>query len=461
MKTAIDAFLRILRWFNPIVWLLDLRQSLTAASVILVLIGIVSMNIIWNYPWLGTLSACVAMLLVGRILNYFSLPQLQAIANVPRHVPVDEPLGIPIRLVNVGRWPGMELTIERSSQSRFLAPAAETSVLQLVKFSRRGNRALPAVLVETYFPFHLFRSRRWIDPATTITATPRRLLSEVDRHWQNLEAMLKGIASRAAQGDQIHYVGNREYREGVPVRRWDFASWARLGKPVLREFSSPSAKTVLIVVDNLGSGEPAKNDSSVASNESDSVLRRLKRRVMWWQPFPGAVDEPFERLLSLAASSVETLCRNGAAVSLQFAYGDQDGFRKRKYSCEAGADPGDLLIALGNATLYPPASLDDPDALFGEEDRGNAQNEAVIVLSCRDRKQIDRLRQSSCFPSNASSNALWVTENEVLAGIGSPSVGDPVNGHSSASDPALSGKPPLSGNPDSSAKPELSRKVGA
>ncbi len=45
------------------------------------------------------------------------------------------------------------------------------------------------------------------------------------------------------------YVGSREYQIGMPVRRWDFASWARLGKPAVREFAGHSDTLLVIVVD--------------------------------------------------------------------------------------------------------------------------------------------------------------------------------------------------------------------
>lgn len=390
MMPAADHSVRsILRWFNPIAWMLDLRRSLTPASVMLILIGIISLNIVWGYPWLGMLAACLAMFMVGRIVNSLSVPKLRAFANVPNHVPVGEELAAPIRLTNVGRWPGMDLSFERSYSCRFLAPESETSVLQTVRFRRRGQRRLPPILVESYFPFHLFRSQRFVDSATTVTATPPRLFAESDKQWRTLEATLKGIASRSSQGDQIHYIGNQEYREGVPVRRWDFASWARLGKPVLREYSSPSSKTVSIVVDNLR--------PKVTQHQSRTTSR-------WWRQPHETIDEPFERILSLAASSVETLSRSGAAVILRFAHGDISESTRRKYRCEAGADPGELLIALGNAKTYTLGPSDEADWPLHEEGQNGTESEAVIVLTCRPNEDRRRPPQTS-YPSPT---ILWV-----------------------------------------------------
>ncbi|TWT87843.1 DUF58 domain-containing protein [Neorhodopirellula pilleata] len=394
IKSTDHSVRSILRWFNPIAWLSDLRRSLTAASVALILVSIVSLNVVWGYPWLGMLAACLAMFVVGRTLNLLSLPKLKALANVPGHVPVGEELGAPIRLINVGRWPGMDLCIEGSYLCRFLAPESDTSVLQTVRFLRRGERQLPPLLVESYFPFYLFRTRRLIDSGATVVATPQRLFAESDKQWRMLEVTLKGIASRSSQGDQVHYIGNQEYREGVPVRRWDFASWARLGKPVLREYSTPASKTLLIVVDNL---------------RPQSARPQPKGPNRWWKRSNDRIDEPFERILSLAAASIETLSRNGAAVVLRFVRGEDGEALGRKYRCESGADPGELLMALGNAKSFAMEPTDQAVWPLDEDVHFGSDGEAVIVLSCRDSEELRRSRETLSLPSGV----LWVSADSI------------------------------------------------
>ena len=84
-------------------------------------------------------------------------------------------------------------------------------------------------------------------------------------------AELAGVRRRQSM---LEYVGSREYRPGMPVRRWDFASWARLGHPAVREFSEGRDSLAVLVVD---------------------ALRR--------QP----VDESLESVLSRAAAIVDQL----------------------------------------------------------------------------------------------------------------------------------------------------------
>jgi hypothetical protein len=245
-----------------------------------------------------------------------------------------------------------------------------------------------------------------------IMVTPQRLASENDSQWRALETTLKGVASRAAQGDQIHYIGSREYREGVPVRNWDFSSWARLGKPILREFSSPASRSVRIVVDNIRSSEfkvglkaPANTTPTGDEDWLEAFRLGLLASFSSWRRQPEQLDPSFERILSLAASSVETLVRNGAAVVLQFVHSPSEKDVATMYRCEAGADPSEVLIALGNAKLYD-AHCDEVWMVATETHRSD---EEPMILSCRHRSELPH----SDPLSRLAKEATWITSESI------------------------------------------------
>ena len=50
-------------------------------------------------------------------------------------------------------------------------------------------------------------------------------------------------------GESPEYIGNREYVSGEPIRRLDFRSWARLGKPVVREFHEEYYCRIALILD--------------------------------------------------------------------------------------------------------------------------------------------------------------------------------------------------------------------
>lgn len=372
---------------NPVRWAIAFRRSLTAASVSLLIVGIGSLNIVWGYPWMGMFAACTALFLVGRIANHFAMPVMQATVNAPRWIAAGTSLPMAVRLINRGRWPGMDLWVETTGKCDWLPPDAEFATMKEVRLPRRGIHPLPAVLVESYFPYYLFRARREVDPQTNIAVTPAAPTGDDDELWQSLQSTLKGIATRISQGDQVHYIGSLEYREGIPVRRWDFSSWARLGKPILREFSTPAAKSVRLWIDNACADVPRRR------------RRGWRRLLQRWRPTE-SVHEPFERLLGLAAASIQTLTRTGAAVTLSLTNQEMS----LPLRCEAGGDPSDLLIALANLERVDPQSQSPAQLARWTRELHTGRDEALFVFSCRSRDTV---------AVDAPEATRWVTDRDV------------------------------------------------
>jgi uncharacterized protein (DUF58 family) len=86
------------------------------------------------------------------------------------------------------------------------------------------------------------------------------------------------------------YCGSREYLPGMPVRRWDYSKWARLGRPVVREFAEPVEPIAGIVIDFV----------------IPSATRNLGER---------GPTTPFEATLSLAAALSEALTARGYCLA--------------------------------------------------------------------------------------------------------------------------------------------------
>ena len=59
------------------------------------------------------------------------------------------------------------------------------------------------------------------------------------------------IMQMAHAAGASEYVGNREYQVGMPVRRWDYSSWARTGKPTVREFREYQRGSAVLFVDGF------------------------------------------------------------------------------------------------------------------------------------------------------------------------------------------------------------------
>ncbi len=114
---------------------------------------------------------------------------------------------------------------------------------------RRGVHALPNVSVFSVFPFNLWRKTVASRRAGTLLALPDyRPLDEaemlVGRRYQP-----GGVALSSSVGESPEYFGNREYRPGDAVGRMDFRSWARLARPVVKEYQEEYYCRIALALD--------------------------------------------------------------------------------------------------------------------------------------------------------------------------------------------------------------------
>ncbi len=356
---------------SPVRLVLSIRRSMTAASVTLLLFGIISLNIVWGAPWLGPFSAIVTMLVIGWICNRVMRPKLEYEFLLPSHSPSGEPFEVMIGMRNPSGLPSMELSVgfdakpaalswSRSRDRegvRFDIDSARTPLLMLRPGGRhsspvtlvghgRGLQRMPDLLAVSMFPFHLFRSTQRFKPSTEIAITPRPLTGDEDSIARGLLDTLGGWTFRLQGGDALDYTGSREYEVGMPVRRWDFVSWARLGRPIVREFSAPSVQMVTVLVDTAPDGS-----ASVAStNWTDA---------RWWMMRHETTDadDSLERLLSLAATAVIDLCRRRIRTRLFVTSETTDTFATSQ-NVAAVTESEPLLIQLASASTVDVAAAD-------------------------------------------------------------------------------------------------------
>lgn len=321
----------------PIRLLLAVRQSLTPASVTLLLIGIVSTNIIWGYPWIGIFAACVTMFVVGIALNRWSLPNLETDFVLPRSAVAGTPFQSKLILANSSWFPALELDVASEAKrplpgmhgGQFVMHIEARSILTIDPGKRcllnatllcqtRGIQRLPEIAVTTWFPFHLFKYTRQVSTSASIPITPRLLTNEDDLTVSGMLDSLGHWTRKVLSGDAMDYTGSREYVPGMPVRRWDFLSWARLGQPIIREYQSPSVRTIHLIVDTATDPKQAGNS------------RQAKQSL--------------ETVLSYTATAVEYICRQPIQIRL-FVTGHEDSIQ-----AESRTDRESLLIQLAAAS---------------------------------------------------------------------------------------------------------------
>lgn len=296
----------------PLRTYLSIRRSLTAASVAVLLAVFLTLNVIWGFPWAGMMGGCLALLVVGLAINRLMSPTLRVSVSLPRSAVAGHAFSVDVRMLNSRLVPALNLRVgwhregvrdiysRRSGEGWEASPPVSIDLLRsgetmhwhgAIRFDRRGVHPLPPFQITSTFPFHLFYCRKAVDTRTQIAVTPAPLSPEDDPASRVMLAAIGDWAKQLVSGAAVEYIGNREYQEGVPVRHWDFASWARLGRPIVREYQSPSVQAVTLIV-----------DTSLTADSTAKPFGRAAARAA------SADDQAsFERLMSLAATVIADL----------------------------------------------------------------------------------------------------------------------------------------------------------
>lgn len=208
-------------------------------------------------------SALLALQLVAGAASFGLRPRLAARVVAPRTTTCGEPFELSVHANNLASLPAFDLSLqlidepkrwEVLSPPRSVAELASHETIQLEMTARplqRGVLKLPDVRTTSTFPLNLLRVGRTSEVSAQLIVLPSyRPLAKLDLSrlaFKDVGEQLQHVALAGQGGD---YFGSREYVPGIPVRRWDYSSWARLGQPVLREFAEPQQPTVAIAVDN-------------------------------------------------------------------------------------------------------------------------------------------------------------------------------------------------------------------
>ncbi len=120
---------------------------------------------------------------------------------------------------------------------------------------RRGVLSFASVTLARPDPFGLFRAFRHVALPGAVTILPRRyplpafVLPGAQRYQHG------GVALAAAIGESEEFVSLRDYRPGDPMRRIHWRSWAKTGRPVVKEFQDEFFVRHALVLDTFAAPE--------------------------------------------------------------------------------------------------------------------------------------------------------------------------------------------------------------
>jgi uncharacterized protein (DUF58 family) len=224
-------------------------------------VGTVTMQL----PVYQIFCALVALTLVGLAGGFFSIPIVKVSGAMPSRVVAGEPVSMELNIRNRSRWRtifdvgigifDLPASIKQRGRGTVIASlekqASHTLPVTLVP-GRRGLFELPPFRAFTTFPFNLFRigmpARGDRHPLLVLpTFHPLESVSVPT----TMRYQPGGIALTSNIGESPEYIGNREYVPGEPIRRLDARSWARLGRPVVREYQEEFYCRVGLIVDTF------------------------------------------------------------------------------------------------------------------------------------------------------------------------------------------------------------------
>jgi uncharacterized protein (DUF58 family) len=133
-----------------------------------------------------------------------------------------------------------------------LPPGGQSEVTAELTPLRRGVLRLTGTMVACPDPFGLFRSLRKIPLPESILILPKRHAMPSFELPGAMKYQLGGVSMASSVGESEEFVSLREYRPGDPLRRMHWKSFAKLGKPIIKEYQEEFFVRHALILDTFG-----------------------------------------------------------------------------------------------------------------------------------------------------------------------------------------------------------------
>jgi uncharacterized protein (DUF58 family) len=134
-----------------------------------------------------------------------------------------------------------------------LPPVGEVEVASELTPLRRGVLRLTGTTLACPDPFGLFRSLRRVSRPASILILPKRHPMPGFELPGAMKYQLGGVSMASSVGESEEFVSLREYRPGDPLRRMHWKSFAKLGKPIIKEYQEEFFVRHALILDTFGS----------------------------------------------------------------------------------------------------------------------------------------------------------------------------------------------------------------
>lgn len=140
---------------------------------------------------------------------------------------------------------------------------------------RRGVLRLQGVTMARPDPFGLYRSFLKISAPQTVLILPKRYTLPAIALPGAMRYQEGGVALAANVGSSDEFVALRDYRHGDPLRHIHWRSWAKTGKPIVKEFEDEFFVRHALVLDTFDeepNSEVLEEAVSVAASFACTIL---------------------------------------------------------------------------------------------------------------------------------------------------------------------------------------------
>ncbi len=185
---------------------------------------------------------------------------------------------------------------------------------------KRGVLHFDSLTVARPDPFMLFRAFSQVKLPGSITILPRRYPLPHFELPGAQQYQHGGVALAAAIGESEEFVSLRDYRPGDPLRRIHWRSWAKAGRPVVKEFQDEFFVRHALILDTFaetGGTARAANRLPRQEVEENSPVKDSLRGAR--RATSGSGDAAvFEEAVSVAASFACTIDTQESLLDLLF-----------------------------------------------------------------------------------------------------------------------------------------------
>jgi uncharacterized protein (DUF58 family) len=132
-----------------------------------------------------------------------------------------------------------------------LAPGGEIEVAVEITPLRRGHVRFTGLTIARPDPLGLVHALKTIRLPQSLLVLPKRYPMPEIRLGGRRKYQPGGVALASSVGESDEFVALREYRAGDPMRRIHWKSWARVGRPVVREYQDEFFVRHALVLDTF------------------------------------------------------------------------------------------------------------------------------------------------------------------------------------------------------------------